>query len=102
MRRLGSLVRPGMGLFVAGLLVWLAAGVALPFATPRARAAPVDPTTPIQHVVIILKENRSYDEYFGQFPNANGATQGKTSNGTLIDLTQHPTPDPLIHDIGHS
>src|SRR5947208_121145 len=28
--------------------------------------------TPIQHVVIIHKENRSFDNYFGRMPNVNG------------------------------
>jgi len=55
--------------------------------------------TPIQHVVIILKENRSFDEYFGAFPGADGATQGTMSNGDVVDLT--PTPDPLPNDIAH-
>src|SRR5207244_975057 len=36
----------------------------------------VDPTTPILHVVLIMKENRSFDHYFGKFPGANGATTG--------------------------
>jgi phospholipase C len=33
-------------------------------------------TTPIKHVVIIIKENRSFDHIFGTFPGANGATSG--------------------------
>jgi len=33
-------------------------------------------TNPIKHVVIIVKENRSFDHYFGTFPGANGATTG--------------------------
>jgi phospholipase C len=28
--------------------------------------------TPIQHVIIIMQENRSFDSYFGTFPGANG------------------------------
>jgi phospholipase C len=56
--------------------------------------------TPIQHVVIILKENRSFDEYFGKFPGANGATQGTMSNGQVVQLGQ--TPDPMPNDIGHA
>ena len=27
---------------------------------------------PIQHVIIIMQENRSFDSYFGTFPGANG------------------------------
>ncbi len=30
-------------------------------------------STPIQHVVIITKENHTFDNYFGTFPGANGA-----------------------------
>jgi phospholipase C len=33
-------------------------------------------TTPIKHVVFIIKENRSFDNLFGLFPGANGATVG--------------------------
>jgi phospholipase C len=70
--------------------------------SPRSRAVNSTPSTPIRHVVFILKENRSFDSYFGQFPGANGATTGKMSDGTVIDLTQHPTPEPLNHDIRHN
>src|SRR4029077_17964131 len=53
----------------------------------------------IQHIVFIIKENRSFDQYFGTFPGADGATTGKTSAGTTIPLGQ--TPDKMAHDIGH-
>ena len=33
-------------------------------------------TTPIQHIVFIVKENHSFDNYFGRFPGAHGATSG--------------------------
>ncbi len=32
------------------------------------------PNNPIEHVVIIVKENHSFDNYFGTFPGATGAT----------------------------
>jgi phospholipase C len=32
----------------------------------------------IQHVVIIMQENRSFDEYFGTYPGADGIPQGVT------------------------
>lgn len=53
----------------------------------------------IQHVVFIVKENRGFDEYFGTFPGANGATSGLTSTGQMIPLGQ--TPDALGNDICH-
>jgi phospholipase C len=34
-------------------------------------------SSPIQHVVIIVQENRSFDNFFARFPGANGATRGK-------------------------
>ncbi len=53
----------------------------------------------IQHVVFIIKENRSFDNYFGTFPGADGATSGKVSNGSTITLGH--TPD-RVRDMGHS
>lgn len=54
----------------------------------------------IKHVVFIVKENRSFDEYFGAFPGADGATTGVTSSGQVVPLT--PTPDVMMNDLGHS
>lgn len=62
-------------------------------------SAPPPSATPIQHVIFIMKENRSFDEYFGQFPGANGSTTGVLSNGQTIPLGT--TPDPMPQDIGH-
>jgi phospholipase C len=53
----------------------------------------------IQHVVFIIKENRSFDAYFGAFPGANGATSGKISTGETIPLSR--TPD-QTRDIQHN
>ena len=74
MRRARSYPRLVGSLTVAGLVAWLSTGVALPSSPLRARAATTGAVTPIQHVVIILKENRSFDNFFGTFPGANGAT----------------------------
>jgi len=34
----------------------------------------------IQHIVIIVQENRSFDDFFATFPGANGATVGRVKN----------------------
>ena len=60
--------------------------------------APVQ--NPIKHVVFIVKENRSFDNYFGTFPGANGATKGTLSNGQTIAL-QHMQDKPA-HDSDHT
>src|SRR6202165_3305140 len=46
-----------------------------PKPTPPPQPAPSPgpkPTGPIQHVVIIVKENHAFDNYFGRFPGADG------------------------------
>ena len=53
----------------------------------------------IEHVVFIVKENRSFDQYFGTFPGANGATTAMLSTGQVITLGH--TPDKPKHDMGH-
>lgn len=53
----------------------------------------------IQHIVIIDKENRSFDSMFGRFPGADGATTGKLSNGQTVPLIHQP--DHLLLDIDH-
>ena len=45
--------------------------------------------SPIKHVFIIFKENHTFDNYFGTFPGAEGATSGARSNGAQVELG-HP------------
>jgi phospholipase C len=55
---------------------------------------------PIQHIVFIVKENHTFDNYFGTYPGAEGTTFGRISTGELVPLGH--TPDRLPHDIDHS
>lgn len=66
-----------------------------PTATPRPTLVPANtptppstrtPTTPIHHVVIIMMENHTFDNYFGRFPGANGVTLPQSSNPPLVDI----------------
>ncbi|MBA3945186.1 MAG: hypothetical protein H0X37_11560 [Herpetosiphonaceae bacterium] len=89
---------------VVGLLGWspTAARPALP-AAPTLTTALEQPhasTTPIQHIVIMDKENRTFDNYFGTFPGANGATTYRGTDGKTHTLNHQP--DKLSSDIGHS
>jgi phospholipase C len=54
----------------------------------------------IKHIVFIVKENRTFDNYFGTFPGVDGATTGTLSTGAVIPLA--PAPDVTPHDIDHS
>src|SRR5207302_7014161 len=76
-----------------------------PIAGPSASAlaspntAPGEPGNPIKHVIFIIKENRSFDNYFGAYPGAAGATVGIKSDGTKVPLTR--APDVIQHDPCH-
>jgi len=66
--------------------------------------------TPIKHVVFLVKENRTFDTYFGKYPGANGVGEGKTLNcnsdqtnckpGSTVPLK--PAFDEHPQDISHS
>src|SRR5262249_9668180 len=43
----------------------------------------------ITHVVLLVQENRSFDNFFATFPGADGATSGKMHNGKTIQLKKH-------------
>ena len=70
-----------------------------------AHPAPVDasriPTRwPIKHVVFVVKENRTFDEMFGRFPGADGATTGMVGDRRvpLTPGTDGAMPFDLLHD----
>ena len=54
----------------------------------------------VEHIVFIVKENRTFDNYFGTYPGADGATTGTLHTGEVIPLA--PAPDVTPHDINHS
>ncbi|HTQ45539.1 MAG TPA: alkaline phosphatase family protein [Polyangiaceae bacterium] len=59
----------------------------------------VDAKTPIKHVVVIVKENHTFDNYFGTFPGAEGTTSCLTTMGQIT--TPHApnsTPRDLCHE----
>jgi phospholipase C len=63
--------------------------------------------TPIKHVVFIVKENRTFNNYFATYPDAEGATEGGTitctsdgcKDGPVVRLTHGP--DAYPHDLTH-
>ena len=58
------------------------------------------PDFPIKHVVFIVKENRTFDNYFARFPGAEGADLARKSDGKEV-LLQEAT-DVVEPDLGHS
>ena len=53
----------------------------------------------IRHVLIIVQENRSFDNLFSGFPGADGATTGRLRDGRIIPLAPISLADP--NDIEH-
>jgi phospholipase C len=70
-------------------------------------SATITPGDPIKHVIFLVKENHTFDNYFGKYPGADGATTGKTlqcdngfAPGPTVKLT--PAPYQYPHDLGHA
>jgi phospholipase C len=63
---------------------------------PRVTPAPGQ----IQHVVIVVQENRSFDNLFQSYPNADTASSGLNSKGQTIPLAPIPLEAP--YDIYHA
>jgi len=91
---IGSLLL-GLLLVVGPLLYAIGQG------SPSTRAAGSAPPglTKINHIIFIIKENHSFDNYFGRFPGAAGATTGRTASGQIVPLSE--PSDQVYPDIGH-
>jgi phospholipase C len=60
------------------LCVLLVLGAAVPRGHGQSGAARM---TPIQHVIIMMQENHSFDNYFGTYPTANGTLETPITSG---------------------
>lgn len=84
-----------------GLTHDVSSGVSAPAVRPTPqKPKPAKSASPIQHIIIIDKENRSFDNLFGRFPGADGATTARVSSGHIIALRR--TPDHTLLDIAHA
>jgi phospholipase C len=76
---------------VAGLAGCLGPHVTPSVASPAAGARSADkPTTPIRHIVIVVQENRSFDNLFSTFPYADGTLTGEAAAVPSSDQSQCP------------
>jgi phospholipase C len=66
----------------------------------RAQPAVTPTPSPIQHVIIIDQENRSFDDVFYGYPGANTAVSGRNSKGKVIPLVPISLSAP--YDILHA
>ena len=57
-------------------------------------------TTPIQHAVFIMMENHTFDNFFGQYPGANGVTEPHAPNPVPADYNHSGTAIAAAMDNG--
>ena len=82
----------GRWLFAASILLFLSVGNS---------ALAQGNMNQIKHIVFLVRENRSFDHYFGLFPGADGASTAILSNGQKITLghATDATPQDLCHTL---
>jgi phospholipase C len=61
---------------------------------------PNPPADPIQHIVILVRENHTYDNLFGRFPGGDGTTTGLLSSGARVPLAR--TPNYIRRNLDHT
>ena len=83
-------LRPWFVLASAALILGIVALTLMPGSFLRNtfanRQNTANATTPIQHVVFIMMENHTYDNYFGTFPGGNGVTLPRATDPAPIDF----------------
>ena len=111
-RLLGQRPGPVAGRARAATLLGAAVGVALAsllFVGTATAASPVaapTPTTPIQHVVVLMQENHTFDNYFGTYPGADGIPAGicmprDPANPSAGCVTSYHLPSHRTIDLSH-
>jgi|ERR1700694_588415 len=73
----------------------------IPVNSPPTLKGDVGTTTPITHLVVVVQENRSFDNLFSGYPGAVSATSGVTHTGAVIPLQVIGLEDGLDIDHGH-
>ena len=67
-----------------------------------------DPNTPIEHFIVVMQQNHTFDNYFGTYPGANGIPEGVCVPTTLSDSNSKECIAPYeitthsISDLSHS
>jgi len=97
--------RRGQVLAFGIVITLVVAGLVLTNALRPAVSVPseVPGTTPIRHVVVIMKENHAFDNYFGTFPGVDGIPAGVSlADGQGGNVTPHWINSTWTLDLPHS
>ena len=109
-RGLGQFVKLGAAAVTIAIAV---ASVPAPHTGVPAAAgmrAPGTARSPIKHIVFVVKENRSFDHYFGAMPDPGHDLEQSThascynkADPTVVDrFTMPAAPDPMPQDVAHA
>ena len=92
--------------------VWAATVVAIALAALLGQGRPVAATattTPIEHVVVLMQENHSFDNYFGTYPGVDGIPDGVcmpldpfSATGDCVEPFQLGENDVVLEDPVHN
>lgn len=86
-----------VGALVAGVIIVASAISSQVSRVSRTRTVA---TGPIQHIVFMIRENRSFDSMFGRMKGVDGATRARLPGGRMVLLQRGP--DHTLLDIAHS
>jgi phospholipase C len=87
-------------LLFAAPIVAMAVGISTYVAAGRSSSPSPTRAPTIQHIVILLRENHTYDNLFGRFPGGAGTTVGRSVTGKLVQLGR--TPQLILRNPGHT
>ena len=93
-------------LFLAGLFSSLLAGCG-GGGSSSTSVVPLGPPAPAKkgkyftHIVILIQENRTFDNLFATYPGADGATRGKTHDGKYLPLRKADLESPISPNNGY-
>jgi phospholipase C len=73
----------GFGLILCGFALSACGGASGPQAGGSLPVVPAKPGQHFQHIVILVQENRTFDNLFATFPGADGTRYGKTPTGSI-------------------
>src|ERR1700685_1167857 len=94
-------------LFAGASLLPVSAPAAQPQPAPRSPASrasrpdAIGPHGPIKHVIVIILENRTFDNVFNGFPGADTVTYGYDHLGNKVPLKATPYVGPCDPDHSH-
>src|ERR1700720_1032409 len=99
-RRTHANTRRPLGALATGVLATLSVACLSLTLAPSVEGAELEGIHKIQHVVVIMQENRSFDSYFGTYPGANGIPAGVCVPDPTYGGCVKPFHDPTNENLG--